>query len=164
MQGRSARSSLAAVPKKYTVTLAEEQREQLRKLTRSGKAPAREIAHARVLLKADVGNSGGPLPDDEIARVLELSASTVGRVRKRFSSEGLEAALKHRTPRAFKPRRLDGRAEAHLIALACSDPPLGRSQWSLRLLADRLVELGHVESVSHETVGQVLKKTRSRRT
>lgn len=139
---------------KHVVQLSDEQRDRLRKFTRSGKAPAREIAHARILLKADEGHK-----DAVIAEALEISPPTISRVRKRFALEGLDAALKHRTPSATKPRKLDGRLEAHLIALACSEPPEERARWTLRLLADRLVELGHVSGVSPETVRATLKKT-----
>ena len=140
---------------KYVVHLTDDQRQHLRHLTRVGRAPTREITHARILLKADAG-----LSDATIAEQLDISAHTVLRVRRRFVQETLDAALKHRTPRAFKPRKLDGRLEAHLIALASSDPPEERSQWSLRLLANHLVQLGEFDSISPETVRQTLKKTR----
>jgi len=141
--------------KKYVVTLTAEERQHLEQLLAKGKAAARTVAHAHVLLHADqpVGET-----DDEIAETFGLGVRTVERVRQRFVEEGLEAALK---PKAFPrlPRKVDGDVEAHLIALACADPPEGRQRWTLRLLADKLVELDLVESISHERVRQVLKKT-----
>ena len=150
--------------KKYLVQLTEEEREHLRKLISSGTAPARKLNRARILLKADVGKhaEGEALIDREIAQMLETSAATVQRVRERFYEGGLEAALERSMPdRVYKQRSLEGRAEAHLIALACSEPPRGRDRWSFRLLADKAVELGIVEKISHETVRKTLKKTRT---
>jgi transposase len=122
------------------------------------------LNRARILLKADVGleHAGGgaqALIDKEIAKMLETSTATVQRVRERFCAQGLEAALERSVPDRVYKRSLDGRAEARLIALACSEPPEGRGRWSLRLLADKAVELGIVEEVSHETVRKTLKKT-----
>jgi transposase len=149
--------------KKYIVELTEEEREQLHKLISSGTAPARKLNRARILLKADVvgkhANKGEALIDREIAQMLETSPATVQRVRERFYEGGLEAALERSLPDRVYKRSLEGRAEAHLIALACSEPPRGRDRWSFRLLADKAVELGIVESVSHETVRKTLKKT-----
>lgn len=142
-----------------TVALRDDQRQQLRKITRAGRSTAREITHAHVLLKSDAG-----LSDQAIAEQLSISTQTVVRVRKRFANETLEAALTHRRPSAYKPRKVDGRLEAHIIALASGDPPDGRAHWSLRLLADVLVQLEHVSSISPETVRQVLKKTNSSHT
>ena len=148
--------------RKYLVKLTKAERERLRKLVSAGTAPARMITRARILLKTDRGeHSGeGPTPiDQEIAEMLETSTATVGRVRERFFRQGLDAALERSMPdRAYK-RSLDGRAEARLIALACSQAPEGRDRWSMRLLADKAVELGIVEAVSHETVRKTLKKT-----
>ena len=146
--------------KQWIVRLTDEQRARLRRLVRAGAAPARQLAHARILLKADQAPGGPGWRDAAIVQALEVSRATVERVRKRFTQEGLEAALAHRRPRATKPRTLDGQQEARLIALSCGGPPPGRERWSLRLLADRLVELEVVEAVSHETVRQVLKQTR----
>jgi transposase len=148
--------------KKYLVQLTEEEREYLHKLISSGTAPARKLNRARILLKADVGKhaEGEAFIDREIARMLETSLATVQRVRERFYEGGLEAALERSLPDRVYKRSLEGRAEAHLIALACSEPPQGRNRWSFRLLlADKAVELGIVESVSHETVRKTLKKT-----
>jgi transposase len=147
---------------KYHVHLNEEQREELRKLIRVGKARARTLTHARILLKTD--QNGDKLKDQPIAQLLEVHRSTVLRVRQHFCEDGLERALHHLQPQRLKPPRLDSRAEAHLIALACGPRLEGRSQWSLRLLADRMVELGHVDELSHETVRRVLKKANSSRT
>lgn len=150
--------------KKYIVKLTKAEREHLRKLISAGTAPARMLNRARILLKADLGEhaSGSALIDREIARMLETSTATVQRVRERFCTQGLEAALERSGPDRVYKRALDGRTEAHLIALACSKPPQGRSQWSLRLLADKAVELDIVERISHETVRKTLKKTNSR--
>jgi Homeodomain-like domain len=148
------------VNKKYVVELTRAERERLLKLVSSGTAPARMLNRARVLLKAD---ADGPdrWTDERIARALDTSVATVGRVRKRFCRQGLEAALKRSLPDRVYERSLDGRAEARLIALACSEAPEGRDRWSMRLLADKAVELGIVESLSHETVRKTLKKTSS---
>lgn len=152
--------------KKYVVDLTEDERGSLKQLISRGTAPARMLNRARILLKADVGehSGGGALSDDAIAGMLETSAATVGRVRTRYWRQGLEAALERSAPDRVYERSLDGRAEARLIALACSQAPEGRERWSLRLLADRAVELGVVQSVSHETVRKTLKKTTSSRT
>src|SRR5829696_3687052 len=139
--------------KKYLVELAEEEREYLHKPISSGSAPARKLNRARILLKADVGKhaEAQALSDRQIARMLETSTATVQRARERLYEGGLQAALERSKPDRVYKRSLEGRAEAHLIALACSEPPRGRNRWSLRLLADKAVELGIVEKVSHET-------------
>jgi Homeodomain-like domain len=149
--------------KKYLVELTKDERKRLRKLISAGSAPARMLNRARILLKADLGeySEGRALIDRELAGMLETSTATVQRVRERFCTQGLDAALERSVPDRVYKRTLDGRAEAHLIALACSEPPQGRSQWSLRLLAEKAVELGIVERVSHETVRRTLKKTNS---
>ena len=148
--------------RKYVVALTKTEREHLRKLISAGTAPARRLNRARILLKTDRGeHSGdGPTPiDQEVAEMLETSTATVGRVRERFFRQGLEAALERSVPDRVYERSLDGRAEARLIALACSEAPEGRDRWSMRLLADKAVEPGIVESVSHEMVRKTLKKT-----
>ena len=147
--------------KKYVVELTEDERERLRKLISAGSAPARMLNRARILLKADVGkrSEGGSLLDREIAPMLETSTATVQRVRERFCRQGLEAALERSAPDRVYERSFDGRAEARLIALACSEAQEGRERWSMRLLADKAVELGIVEGASHETVRKTLKKT-----
>jgi len=144
---------------KYAVHLTREERAQLKALLKAGTAPTRKLTHARILLKADQKTHG--LDDAYIADMLEVHPRTVQRVRRRYVLEGLESALDHLQPRRLKPRKLDERGEAHLIALACSTVPehLGHKTWTLRLLADRMVELGYVEAISHETVRTYLKKT-----
>jgi transposase len=146
--------------KKYRVRLTNEEREHLEKLLRKGKAHARKLLYARILLKAD---EDGPASwtDERIADAFEVSVATVARERRRYREEGLEVALLPKKPGRPRRRVLDGRAEAHLIALACSNPPEGRDHWPLRLLADRMVELGYVGSISYETVRRTLKKTNS---
>ena len=145
----------------YRVILTEEQRAELRGLVGAGVAPARKLTRARILLKADHGDGGPGWSDAAIAGALDVNLSTVLRVRRQFVSEGLAATLARKRPDRLYERRLDGRQEAHLIALACAPPPDGHAQWSLRLLADDLVRLEVVETISHETVRQALKKTTS---
>jgi transposase len=150
--------------KNYKVTLTPDERQQLRTLIAGGTAAAKKLAHARVLLKADAAAGGPAWPDSRIAKAVEVSTDTVARVRERFVEQGLEAALvRKKQDKPSRERVLDGRAEAKLIALACSAAPAGRDAWTLQLLADRLVELKVVEAVSDETVRRVLKKTRSSR-
>ena len=151
--------------KRYVVTLTADERDQLEALTRAGKRSARTITRARILLLADQGEGGPGREDRWIAEALGCGHRTVERVRERFVTGGLDAALTHK-PQA-KPSRepvLDGAAEARLIALACEEAPDGRRRWALRMLADKLVELEVVESVSRGTVRRVLKKTSSGRT
>jgi transposase len=149
--------------KLYRVKLLAEERAQLEGLLSKGKAAARTLMHARILLKADEGVAGPRLSDDQIAEAVEVNRSTVERVRMRCIEEGVEAALRPRPSRQLHPRKLDGVQEAHLVALACSPAPKGRNRWSLRLLADKLVELEVVDDVSYETVRRTLKKTNSSR-
>jgi transposase len=150
--------------KKYPVTLTEAEREQLKSLIAAGTAPARKLTHARILLKADQSSEGAGWVDEQVAEAVEVSQPTVSRVRKRYFEEGLEAALNRRLPNREYQRKLDGEQEARLITLACSEPPEGQARWSLRLLADKLVELEVVEEVSYQTVRRILKKTTSSRT
>jgi len=145
--------------KKYIVTLTEEERQMLQGLVSRGKAAARKLMHARILLKADRRPSGAEPDDSTIAHEVQIGRATVERVRKAFVEEGLEAALERRKPRRRYRRTLDGDGEAHLVALACQKPPEGRSRWTLRLLADRMVALEYVEQVSYQTVRRTLKKT-----
>jgi transposase len=150
--------------KKYTVTLTAEERQSLHDLIAAGKTAAQKLAHARILLKADAAPVGPAWTDERIAEAVEVSIATVERVRQRFVEHGLEAALVRKPQdRPSRERKLDGRAEAHLIALACSPPPDGRTAWTMQLLADRVVELQVVGSVSDETVRRTLKKTNSSR-
>jgi transposase len=145
--------------KKYIVTLTDDERAELTELARCGKAAAYKITHARVLLKADAAPAGPGWPDERIAEALDVGTATVERLRRRFVEEGLQAALSRKKQLNRKPPVLDGAAEARLVALACSAPPLGRACWTLRLLADRLVELEVVPAVSYETVRRTLQKT-----
>jgi transposase len=148
--------------KKYPVILNDTERDELKRLIAAGTAPARKLTHARVLLKADQGPEGPGWVDDAVAEAVEVSQPTVSRVRKQYVEEGLEAALNRRPPNREYHRKLDGKQEARLVALACSEPPEGRARWSLRLLADKLVELEIVEEeVSYQTVRRTLKKTNS---
>ncbi len=150
--------------KKYLVTLSEAERARLRTLVGQGYAPARRLAHARILLKADRGEGGPGWMDEAIAGALEVGRSTVARVRQVYATAGLDAALTQKTPDREYGRALDGAQEAHLIALACGTPPTGYQRWSPRLLAARLLALEVVAAVSHETVRQTLKQTPSNRT
>jgi transposase len=145
--------------KKYIVTLTADERRALSDLFSAGKASALKLAHARILLKADAAEGGPAWHDDRIAEALEVGVATVERVRQRFVEQGLEAALvRKKQVRPSRQRALDERAEAKLIALACSRPPDGRKAWTMRLLADKLVELEVVPSISDETVRRSLKK------
>ncbi len=149
--------------KRFRVSLTPTERDQLKQLISSGTAPARKLAHARVLLKADrPADQSGPY-DADIAAAVEVSVSTVERVRQRFVEEGLDAALVAKPSTQARPTKLDGRGEARLIAEVCSAPPGGRDHWTLKLLADRLVELRIAETISYETVRRTLKKTASSR-
>jgi hypothetical protein len=150
--------------KQYAVRLTDEERTRLKGLIRAGTAPARQLTHARVLLKADEAPDGPGWVDERIAEAVEVSQSTIARLRKQSVVEGLEAALNRRAPRREYERKVDGEQEARVIALACSEPPAGHARWSLRLLADRLIELAVVETISYQTVGRLLKKTTSSRT
>lgn len=145
--------------KKYRVTLTAEERVEMEALISKGKADARKLAHARILLQADEADGAPARTDPMIASALNVSTRTVERVRRRFVEEGTEAALLPKPSKRIYARSLDGAQEAHLIALACSPPPQGKRRWALRLLAERVVELGYVESTSHESVRRVLKKT-----
>jgi transposase len=145
--------------KKYPVNLTRTEREHLRSLIAAGTAPARKLTHARILLKADQSPEGPAWVDEEVAEAVEVSQPTVSRVRKQFFEEGLEAALNRRPPNREYHRKLDGKQEAHLIALACSEPPEGQARWSLRLLAERMAELEVVDDLSYQTVRRTLKKT-----
>jgi len=146
--------------KKYIVHLSGKERKSLRSLVSSGKGSARMFTRARILLKADVGEGGPGWPDEKISEALDVTVQTIERVRKQLVEEGLDAVLSRRKYiQKVSRKKLDGDAEAHLIALTCSETPKGYTRWSLRLLADRMVELGYIESISHEAVRRVLKKT-----
>lgn len=149
----------------FAVRLKDTERDQLQRLIASGTAPARKLMHARILLKADESPRGPAWTDEAIAQAVESSQPTVFRVRRHYVEQGLEAALNRRAPTREYVRKLDGAQEARLIALACGPRPAGQARWSLRLLADKLVELQIVEeAVSYQTVRRILKKTRSSRT
>lgn len=148
---------------KYVVQLSPAEWEHLQGLIAAGTAPARKLAHARILLKSNQGPEGPGWVDVRVAEAVETSQPTVARVRKQYVEEGLEAALNRRSPNRVYTRKLDGEQEARLIALACSEPPEGYAEWSLRLLADRMVELEIVGKISYQTVRRTLKKTTSSR-
>ena len=145
--------------KLYRVTLTPPERQELQQLISRGKADARKLAHARILLQADEAEGGPRRTGGQIASALDTTTRTVERVRGRFVEQGLEAALLPRPSKRVYARKLDGRQEARLVALACSRPPAGKARWTLRLLADEMVELEVVDSLSYETVRQTLKKT-----
>jgi len=149
------------MPKKYIVDLSTTERQSLFKLTTTGKHAAYKRNHAHILLLADINQAEGGWVDRQISKALGISISTIERVRQRFVEEGIDAALSYRQGRGRKQKRLDGDSEAHLIAIACSEAPQGRERWTLRMLADQMVELNYVESLSHETVRQTLKKMKS---
>lgn len=146
--------------KKYVVELTIEERQRLEELVDQGKAARHKIRHAEMLLLADQGEHGPAWPDERIAEAYRAHRTTVERLRKRLVEQGLDGALERRKRRNYR-RKLDGEAEARLIALACSEAPAGRSRWTLRLLADKLVELNVVDEVSYTTVRRMLKKTHS---
>jgi hypothetical protein len=143
---------------KYLVVLSEEQRQQLEKITSSGKVSARQMKRAQILLKSDVRVNW---PYERMMEAFDVSAVTIAKVRKTFVEQGLEVALQRKKLDREYEHALDGEGEAHLIALACSEPPAGRNHWSLRLLQDCFVKAGHVDSISYETIRRVLKKTNS---
>jgi transposase len=145
---------------KYPVVLNEEQRQHLEKITSSGKVPARQMRRAQILLKSDARTNWSY---EQIMEAFDVSAVTIAAVRRAFVEQGLEASLQRKKPDRDYEHALDGEGEAHLIALACSEPPAGRAKWSLRLLQDRFVKLGHADSISYETIRRVLKKTSSNR-
>jgi Homeodomain-like domain len=148
---------------KYAVYLTEAERARLRTLIGRGAAPARTLTRARILLKANQGEGGPSWSDAAIAGALEVHPTTVARVRRQCVEQGLDAALERKRPDRVYARALDGVAEAHLVAVACSAPAAGRERWTLRLLADELVRLEVVDAVSHETVRRTLQQTRSSR-
>ena len=148
--------------KKYVVRLDDDERERLSALIKKGKAPARQLLKARILLKADASEAGEAWSDSRIAEALDTSIDTIARTRQLLVEEGVDAALtrKH-SPKSARKRIFDGAAEAKLIALACSPPPKGRKRWTLTLLETAVVELNIVDRASDNTIGLTLKKTRS---
>ncbi len=146
--------------KKYLVNLSREERDTLTKTITSGRGPARMFTRARILLKADQGDHGPNWSDEKISDALDVTVQTIERIRKQFVEEGFDAVLSRRQyTQKVSRKKIDGNVEAHLIALSCSKPPQGYVRWTLRLLADKIVELGYVESISHEAIRQTLKKT-----
>ena len=143
--------------KKYHVYLTEEEKDYLKKIVKKGTGRARQIQRAHILLKADVSQGQG-WTDQHIRETFHLARNTVSKIRKRFTEVGLEETVKRKHPDREYVTRLDGEQEAHLVALACSEPPEGHARWTLRLLAEHMVTLEYVEQVSYETVRQVLKK------
>jgi transposase len=144
--------------KKYIVTLTESEREDLQTMIRKGKAAARKLMHARILLKADSSLGQSAWSDEAISEALEVSLSTVGRVREQFVENGVTAALERQPTKRVYERKLDGEREARLVALVCSQPPQGSPRWTLQLLAEKMVEVGYVEEISDETIRRTLKK------
>jgi transposase len=150
--------------KRYKVTLAKEERENLETITRKGSHPSQRVLNALVLLNCDEGEcTAQRARGEDVARILRISMRKIDRVKRRFVEDGLEAALGSRQGQRVHERKADGDFEAHLVALSCSKAPPGFARWSLRLLADRVVELGYIDSVSYETVRRVLKKTKPNR-
>jgi len=149
------------MPKKYIVQLKRDERKQLRELVQNGKGSAKALTHARILLKADQTKGEPGWTDEAISDAFDVSVATIERVRQTYVRYGLHAAVRRRSRSRERTRRLDGKQEAHLITLACSEPPTGHDRWTLRLLADRMVKLEYVDELSHETVRRTLKKTNS---
>jgi transposase len=149
-----------ALKDKYVVRLTVADRRELERMARSGRHPARTLVHARILLKADAAKGSPGWDDAAIAQALDCGTRTVARVRKKFADGGLDLALHRKKPTGRQYRKLDGQQEARLVAIACSTPPAGKARWTLKMLADRLIELEVVDAVSDETVRRMLKKTR----
>jgi len=146
--------------KKYIIQLSREEHATLKKLLTSGRGSGRMFTRVRILLKADQSDEGPGWSDEKISEAFDVTVQTIERVRKQLVEEGFEAVLSRRQyTQKVSRKKIDGDVEAHLIALCCSEPPKGRARWTLRLLADSIVELGYVESISHEAVRQTLKKT-----
>jgi transposase len=144
--------------KQYIVELTSEERFQLQQILSKGKTTGYRMKYAHMLLKADQGKEGPGWSDPKIAEAFDCNVSTVYRLRTRLVEEGFDAILRHGNTGKHKQRKLDGKAEAHLIALACSQPPKGRQRWTIRLLAEELVSLGIVDSCGKTTVHETLKK------
>jgi hypothetical protein len=152
------------IMKKYIVTLSKDERETLRGITSKGKHKSQKILNAQILLGCDEGEyQTERSTNEEIARVLGTSMRKIDRVKKRFVMEGIEVALTKRKGSRIYEKKTDGDFEAHLVALSCSEPPEGFARWSLRLLADKVVELGYIDSISHEAIRGILKKTKLNR-
>jgi len=150
--------------KKYIVTLTKEERQYLNKIVSKGTHKSQKVINALLLLGSDEGGfQEKRSTNKEISRVLKIGMRKIDRVKKRFIEEGLDITLNGKKASRIYTKKADGDFEAHLIALSCSDPPEGFSRWSLRLLADKIVELDYIDTVSHETIRQVLKKTKLNR-
>jgi hypothetical protein len=146
--------------KKHLVTLSAEEREQLGKIVSSGRGPARMFTRAHILLKADQSKDGAAWSDEQIGDAFGITVQSIERVRKQFVEEGFDAVLARRPyTQKVSRKKIDGEVEAHLVALSCSEPPTGHARWTLRLLADSIIELGYVDTISYEAVRQTLKKT-----
>jgi len=143
---------------KYKVSLTQKEREELLSITKGGTHTSKKFIHALILLNCDEGEFSDKVTNEEVANVLKIGPRTIDRVKKKFVEEGFDAALDNRPTTRVYARKADGDVEAHLIALSCSEAPEGFSRWSLRLLAETMVELEYVEDISHETVRRVLKK------
>lgn len=147
--------------KQYRVKLTKSERIELKQLINTGKTAARKLTHARILLKSDESQSRSRQSAEQVSKSLEISTATVYRVRQRFVEEGFEAALDHKKPWRTRTKKIDGNVEANLLALSCSNPPNGRKEWTMQLLADKLVELKLCDSISDEAVRRTLKKMKS---
>lgn len=145
--------------KKYKVTLTQKEREELLAITKGGKHSSKKVIRSLILLNCDEGEFSEKVNNEDVAKVLNIGARTIDRLKKKFVEEGFEAALENRPTTRVYERKADGDVEAHLVALSCSKAPEGFTRWSLRLLADQMVELEFVDNISHETVRRVLKKT-----
>ncbi len=146
--------------KKYIIKLSREEQDTLKKIITSGRGPARMFTRARILIKADQGDHGPSWSDEQISDALDVTVQTIERVRKQFVEQGFDAVLSRRQyTQKVSRKKIDSNVETHLIALSCSEPPTGYVRWTLRLLADKIVELGYVENISHEAIRQTLKKT-----
>lgn len=145
--------------KKYKVTLAQKEREELLAITKGGKHSSKKVIRSLILLNCDEGKFSEKVNNEDVAKVLKIGPRTIDRLKKKFVEEGFEAALENRPTKRVYKRKADGDVEAHLVALSCSKAPEGFTRWSLRLLADKMVELEFVDDISYETVRRILKKT-----
>jgi len=145
---------------RYKVTLSDKEREQLQAVMSKGKHSSLQFRNACILLNSDEGEHGQKVSNDQIAQILQITTKTVERLKQRFVEEGFEVCMERKLYPEVKEIKTDGDFEAHLIAISCSKAPKGYARWSLRMLADKMIELAYVESVSHETIRQVLKKTK----
>lgn len=145
--------------KKYKVTLTQKEREELLAITKGGKHSSKKVIRSLILLNCDEGKFSEKVNNEDVAKVLKIGPRTIDRLKKKFVEEGFEAALENRPTTRIYKRKADGDVEAHLVALSCSKAPEGFTRWSLRLLADKMVELEFVDDISYETVRRILKKT-----